>query len=161
MCGYALRKLIEAKKLSDEVESVGLDVTMHPWTGKTVDIMSRHDLHLAYDLTQEQRQQMGLREFCNQIVHSFVFQMRFLEAGGLDGIYVASDYSKQQGVYFVEIDEIIRVLELAVEDDICEIITHREKIGGEWKIVRKSNRALSDGEPRRLHRRSARQLGLA
>src|SRR5262249_34944504 len=93
---YAVRKLIEAGKVSDEVEAEPLSALEYHPLGRTVDIMNWHKLDELYDLETHKDKRITLRDFCNQIIHSFIFLPSMGESGGLDGFFVASDRTKDR-----------------------------------------------------------------
>ena len=73
VAAYAVRKLVEAVKVSDEVEASSLLARAHPRRDRPVDVANRHRVDDLYDLTISSEQRVGLRQFCNQVIHSFVF----------------------------------------------------------------------------------------
>jgi len=136
---YAVRKLIDSAKLSDEVESIEVEATAYPLLGEYVDVMNWHKLNELYDLSEGRPRAIPLREFCNQIIHSFVFLPLFAEQqSGLLGLFVASDYQKDQEVLCFGIDAIIEALSAVALDDIVEVEMKREGVGKPLKIVKKS-----------------------
>jgi hypothetical protein len=139
LSAYIIRKLLEAKKLSDEVESIALHAKRSVRTGRVPDIMNWHRLEEFYDLAHAVAVDVCLRDFCDQIIHSFVFAV-VASAPGLEGFYVASDRARSSGLFYFDIKQVIRVLKRIVHDDIVSSEYVRDKTTGEVKVVRKSNR---------------------
>ncbi len=156
---YAVRKLLDSRKLSDELESTQVGVTRHSWNGRVVDFMSRHDLDECYDLEVGRPVEIGIRTVCNQIVHSFVFVFSFGDDNGLDGFYVASDRSKHTCVYHVAIDEMIRMLDFVMVDEICAARWERNETSGELKVVNKRRMPPEDILTGELERNALSRLG--
>ena len=136
---YAVRKLMEAGKISDEVESSSLKATVHKPHGRAVDIMNRHRFDELYDLSRGSPGDIPLRDFCNQVIHSFVFSPAIEKGGALAGIFVASDREKGRRLRYFDVDTVIDALVRVAEDDIVSWRGEREKVSGEVKITRKSN----------------------
>lgn len=134
---YGIRKLFEADKLSDEVESSSVPVVPYPSTGKTADRMNWHHLDKLYDIENPlPTAKLGLERFCNQIIHSFVFMITHNDENGLAGFFCASDREKPQLVYYVDICPVIDLLKLVARDDVSS--AHRIRgAAGEWKSIRK------------------------
>ena len=96
---YAIRKLIEADKLTTAYLSLKWKITKYPNT-ELVDIMNWHKINRKYDLSKETHETRDLEWICNQIIHSFVFIPIFRESGLFDGAYVSSDRNKNRCVYY-------------------------------------------------------------
>lgn len=139
LSAYIIRKLLDAKKLSDEVESIALHARRSIRTGQAPDIMNWHRLDEFYDLVHAAAVDICLRGFCDQIIHSFVFVV-VASAPGLEGFYVASDRERSSGLFYFDIKEVIRILKRIVRDDIVSSECVRDQTTGEMKVVRKSNR---------------------
>lgn len=137
---FAIRKLLESKKISDEVESLSLVATIFKSTGRVVDFMSRHKIDKLYDLEHPVTADISVREFCDQLIHSFVFETELSDDGGLSGIYFSSDNLKRTELIYVRLIEIIDVIERVAEDDVVSAMWLRDPKSGESKVVRKSNR---------------------
>jgi hypothetical protein len=101
--------------------------------------MNWHRLEEFYDLAHAVAVDMCLHDFCDQIIHSFVFVV-VASAPGLEGFYVASDRERSSGLLYFDIKEVIRVLKRIVRDDIVSSEYVRDQTTGEMKVVRKSNR---------------------
>jgi hypothetical protein len=138
LAAYAVRKLIEAYKVSDELDSSSLTVTTHPHCGLPVDLMNNHRIIDLYDMSAMDEATVSLRAFCNQIIHSFVFVPVLAENGGLCGFFVASDWEKDNRLFYFEIDAVIGMLSRVVADDIVTLRLQRAGIGEPCRIVRKS-----------------------
>jgi hypothetical protein len=144
---YAVRKLLEAGKISDEVESISLRAQAHLPRGRTVDLMNWHTIGELYDLSRHTKVDLSLRDFCNQIVHSFVFVLSFAAPGGLAGFFVASDREKERRLLHLPIDTVADALLRVADDDIATLHMSRNGIGAPAKVTRKSSRLEARGRP--------------
>lgn len=139
---YAIRKLIEAFKLSDEAEATKIDGRMHPPRGVTVDILNRDKIDELYDLDVELRQDVSIKDFCNQIIHSFVFVVCFNDdLRGIKGFYVSSDRFKDKGLWYFDLDDVIALLLKVANDEIVYLRMERKGVGTAAVMVRKSRGA--------------------
>jgi len=101
--------------------------------------MNWYKLDKLYDLSRSTRLAISLRDFCNQMIHSFVFMPSMNDRGGLHGFFVASDRQKNSSVLYFDIDAFADALERVANDDIVHVETIREFVGGPAKVVSKSS----------------------
>jgi hypothetical protein len=139
---FAVRKLIEAFKVSDEVESLTIVAEKYPPTKKVVDVLNWHRIDELFDLSSKKRRTFCPKELCHQIIHSFVFVPRLDDdTGSLSGFFIVSDHRKDEELYFFGIDEIIRMLEAVANDSIESSFGRRDPESGEMKVIAKSRRS--------------------
>ncbi|HKF04323.1 MAG TPA: hypothetical protein VKB49_18520 [Candidatus Sulfotelmatobacter sp.] len=112
---YMLRKLLEAKKLSQSRGASVVRVERFRWNGKPVHRLNWHHLDRMYDLSAREKAQKSVKFLCDQFVHSYIFEPLFLE-DGLDGIFVTSDRERARYLYFLSIDTIIFLFEAVGKD---------------------------------------------
>lgn len=141
---YAVRKLIEAFKVSDEVEALSIECIEHPPMDRAPDFMNRDRIDELYDLSESESCRISLREFCNQVIHSFIFTPCFREnTANLAGLFVASDRQKERGLFYFDIDKIIEILEAVVQDHIVQMDMRRDGVGKPARVVQKSCKPVS------------------
>lgn len=140
LSAYAVRKLLEAGKISDEVESDSLRAVAHLPRGRTVDVMNWNRIDELYDLSTHTEVNLSLRDFCNQVVHSFVFVLSFAAPGGLEGFFVASDREKERRLLHFPIDAVTDALFRVADDDIVTGRVLRDAVAKPARITNKSNR---------------------
>lgn len=141
LSAYAIRKLLDAKKISDEVEFISLQVLTYQPLSRSVDFMNWDKIDKLYDLSRCAKASVSLRGFCNQIVHSFIFLPCFDgDSGGLSGIFVASDREKERRLLYFNVDEIVTVFRQVAEDDIVALHMTRDAVGEPLKVRSKSCR---------------------
>lgn len=108
---YSIRKLIEAKKLSDSVVNKCIDVNAYTWKGKPVTKINWGDIDKLYDLDAAQPATEKLIFFCNQFIHSYIFVTSFDENNCLNGLFISSDKKRHKTLYFIEMRQIIDLFE--------------------------------------------------
>jgi hypothetical protein len=113
---YSIRKLIEAKKLSDSIGNEELNITAYPWKGKPVTRTNCDDLDRLYDLDHPKEVVKDLIFLCHQIVHSYVFQASFDLSGNLDGVFVSSERERSKSLYHIRVGQIISLFEQIGQD---------------------------------------------
>ncbi len=142
---YAIRKLLEARKLSDEVESLRVPVETFPATGVTVDLMNWDKIDLLYDLTRPGRDSLSLQDFVNQMIHSFVFMRSVTDEGGLAGLFFTSDRQRRKRLSLVTLEDLVSVFDQVASDDIVSGSMERNPASGEIDWVFKSNHKSTFG----------------
>jgi len=118
---YIVRKLIEAKKLSDSVANQKLPATNYPPKGKPISLMNWHKLDKLYDFSKGRTSSVKASFIANQFIHSYVFAPCFNKDGILDGVFVSSDRDRNHILRLVYIDDVIHLFESIVDDDPNEI----------------------------------------
>ncbi len=125
---YSIRKLMEAKKLSNATEVMPLNVAMYPSKHKDVTLQNWHNIDSLYDLTARQTSQRDLRYICNQIIHSYVFVPETSEDGAFIGILFCSDKERNNKIYGVKSEDIINILRVVGKDyPAVSVITFNSK----------------------------------
>lgn len=121
---YSVRKLVEAKKISDVVVEQRVSLSMHKhkdeWDPTT--LRNRRKIDRLYNLDEEEVVSRNLRFLCNKMVHSYVFEEFFDdESGLLTGIFFNSDKDRNKALYYIEIQKIIDIFEEVGSDYPTEI----------------------------------------
>lgn len=108
---FALRKLIESKKIDDATANQSVKVISYPSTGKLVTRMNWHHWWDLYDLSKPKRGTVRLPFLCNQFVHSYVYSPEFSESRAFVGLLVSSDKERNSILFSVTVEQVIRVFE--------------------------------------------------
>jgi hypothetical protein len=121
---FSIRKLIESKKLSDEVESTAFKLISYPRLENDYpqDFMNweKIDRHYCFDSPEDRM--MPLRKVCDQLSHSFVFMPEVDEdSGDVAGLIFNSDRSRHEALFRMSWDEFRRLIRLVVEDDVVSM----------------------------------------
>ena len=135
---YAVRKLIEAKKLSDDVANQTLKITTHPWQSQSVTRLNRFDYWELYDLDRGRTIVRSLAFLCNQVIHSYIFALSFDESNTFNGILVTSDRERHQALYFVQIQQIVDLFERIGHDDPDEVMFEFDSHLQDYRIKAKT-----------------------
>lgn len=121
IAAYAIRKLFEAKKLSDRLSVAEINVHRFALRGPAPHFFNVHRFWKNYDLDNTECAQLSLRELCNQIIHSFTWTPVVEEDGhSLAGIMVSSR-ERRKHLYAVDIDEIVTALRDVGYDDVVAV----------------------------------------
>lgn len=113
---YSIRKLVEARKLSDKVITRKYKIKIYPATGKPVTLFNWHKLEELYDFNKMKHGAYGIRFLCNQVIHSYVFTISFGRNDDLNGFYFSSDHQRNKSLYFIRVLDVIRMFELGGHD---------------------------------------------
>jgi hypothetical protein len=113
---YSIRKLAEARKLSQRTIERQVSLTAYPWRGKLVTRYNWHRLSELYDFERQEDTSRDLRFICNQIVHSYVFVAEFDEAGLLQGVVFCSDRQRNQRSFCIRLIDVVELFEIVGND---------------------------------------------
>ncbi|MEU8870240.1 hypothetical protein AB0D24_03595 [Streptomyces javensis] len=132
---YIVRRLNEARKISDELASREFDVDAHALVGKAPDMLTRSSYWESFDLETITPTKLALPHLCNQIIHSYVWSLSVTETEQLlDGLYVCSDHKRRKILYRIPIDSLIELFACVGAEDIYQI-SMRADANGERQIV--------------------------
>jgi len=72
---YSIRKLMDAKKLTDVIVQLDVPAVEYAATGKNVTLLNNHKIDELYNLEEPKEKTVKLRFLCNQLVHSYIFMI--------------------------------------------------------------------------------------
>lgn len=104
---YAIRKLIESKKISDSLklkEYQILEFEYHGTNNSIIDYFSEE----KYNFDKPNKKKLTIAQLCNQFIHSFYFSP-YVSGELLIGFFICSDHQREKGIYMVTILDIIDI----------------------------------------------------
>ncbi|MER7642719.1 hypothetical protein [Streptomyces sp. NPDC126522] len=138
--GIGVRKLIEAAKLSIEVQARPINVSVASLRGTRVpDALNYHRIEEFYETESMRTEQVPVLALCHAIIHSYVLVPRFSGSGPtglkLQDFFLASDRGRRREVYLVEWDNFVReMVNPVVLDDVVSMYVWRAPDGDELRI---------------------------
>lgn len=154
--GLGVRRLIDAAKLSIEVQGCPIEILHAPLLATRIpDALNYHRVDDFYNLQAAISTQVPLVSLCHAIVHSYVLVPRFaysaMDGLRLEGFFLASDRSRRQGVYVVQwrhfVAEVVRPV---VNDDVCSLVSFRTGQGDEIRIPLSNTNVTTEDRQRVL-----------
>ncbi|NWN48003.1 hypothetical protein HT121_10380 [Pseudomonas sp. MAFF 301514] len=131
---YAVRKLLETFNLSDSTRSLAWKLTCYrPKPGRIVDHLNRGDIFKNYELGNKLSETRDLGFVCNQVIHSFVFELALGESDALDGVFLTSDQKRANRLYYIPMSLIIDVFRMVGLDYPSELHLARDLKTRQWK----------------------------
>jgi hypothetical protein len=138
---YIIRKLIDAKQLTNRIISTNVKVRKHKNSGISVNLLNKHRIPELYDYTTPKNENIDLKFLINQFMHSYIFYpilsykdqkgLKFTEIAKynvtdeelevlfenskreLESVLFTSDDKKNKFIYEIEITELIKLFESA------------------------------------------------
>lgn len=133
---YAIRKLIEANKISTSLSNKDFSVSFFKNKGKPVTQLNWHKIEALYDFEVEIKEKINLKILCNLFIHSYVFIIDF-NKDNFDGILVNSDFSKNNKLFKIPFELIIYVFKEVGKNYPANIHLKFDKKKKDYKIVSK------------------------
>ncbi len=140
LSAYIVRKLLEAFKLSDEVEGTKLTIGRYPripssrnvpyYDRDPLDFLSAHRIEKFYRLDAPEKVTMNIKGVVNQLVHSFIFvpqlsiSKRDCETV-FNGVLFNSEKTKGDWLFSLQLQDWQDFIQRVAHDDIVEIIYSR------------------------------------
>ncbi|MEF7438292.1 hypothetical protein V4V36_13500 [Paenibacillus lautus] len=142
---YSVRKLVEAKKLSHDTEQIQLKVKSFK-NRKDVTRFNWHRIQELYDLDTPSNESMKASYLYNQIIHSYIFLVSLNDEEIVEGFYFTSDRIRNQKLFFIELRELNRYINIVGNDYPIEERYEYNKLIEDYKnLTSASKRAGSIG----------------
>lgn len=132
---YAIRKLIESNKLSNEIKSLNYLLNSYRFIGKGITKLNWHHLDRHYDLRNPVKERISLGELCNQVIHSYVFMFSIKECGSMNGIYICSDWKRSKTIYHIPVQKLISIFTSVGNDDPVSMHYEFDDKKGDYVII--------------------------
>jgi len=131
---YAIRKLLDTFKISPSTRTIAFSLIYSPCI-KLVDYLNSHRIDELFNLKVIHTESRDLEFLCNQFIHSYVFIPALHEDGRLAGIYITSDRSRQQKLYFVELTQILIAFRAVGSDYPVSQHMQRNEKTSQWEEI--------------------------
>lgn len=115
---YCVRKLVEAKKLTDRVVKRPVPLVIYPTTGKPVTLMNWHKVDQLYNFEKGQSRPRQMGFLCNQMIHSYVFVCGFNSRNGLSFVLFSSDFERNRNLYQVSVRALANLFDAVARDGV-------------------------------------------
>ncbi|OGF51375.1 MAG: hypothetical protein A2044_05655 [Candidatus Firestonebacteria bacterium GWA2_43_8] len=112
---YIIRKMIESKKLTDKIVGMRIKTKCFP-IKKHCRVTRNSSYEKKYDLKTVLTRDFNLNFICNQLIHSYVFDILLSEKNKPFWIVFCSDNKRNSELYMLEIKTIINILESISRD---------------------------------------------
>ena len=131
---FMIRKLIEAKKLSQGLQDCRTPVLTYAPTGKLVHHFNWHRLSELYHLARAKRENVTLEFLCNQIIHSYVFAPLFTGRKPT-AILFCSDWQRNRKLYRLSMSRLTRLLQKVVSDSPASLHAQFDDSMHDYRVV--------------------------
>jgi hypothetical protein len=107
---YSVRKLLEAFQPPPNM-ALQLTVTTFPRNRKKLSPICWPEISEAFDLGAPGTETIGLRDLCNQVIHSYFFSVWLAPDHAFRGVFFSSDRNKDKKIYRIDISAIVALFE--------------------------------------------------
>ncbi|MFD8799535.1 hypothetical protein [Streptomyces atroolivaceus] len=127
---YAVRRLKESFKVSDELARRTWPVEIHEPRGRVPDVQNSHKFWELYDLEKSRKAGLSLANVCNQVIHSWIWGFAAREDElGLGGVFISSDRKRKKCLYFLATDTLVDLFRSIGEEEIYHVEMRRDAAG--------------------------------
>ncbi|WEK62094.1 MAG: hypothetical protein P0Y60_04880 [Candidatus Microbacterium colombiense] len=139
MGAYAIRRLMDSGKTSSLLGARRYPVVQFPLTGRVPMTLDRFTPEDFYDLEKPTRGEINVARLCNQVIHSFVFQI-FLAEDETTAVMFVSDRDRARRLHSISFEVISELFSYVAREDLL----YREGTmrDGDEKITNISNHDL-------------------
>lgn len=110
LAAYAIRKLIEAGKLSSSFEGRAMECQTFSAVSDYITVKNSHRIHELYDLECPIKRVISAMDLINVIIHSFIFSEALGDDDSIDGFFVTSDRKRYDCLWWVDVGQYIRLM---------------------------------------------------
>lgn len=139
---FMVRKIGESNKLSDELERNPLRVSRYNSIKRMTHYLDRYDIPEYYDLNNGTEVEVTMKNLLNMFIHSYCFHFYFDSPSDWKSfnfsIFINSDYSKDEFVYEIKIEDYFQFLEDVIQDHVVSVTQRRNVKTGVMEIINKS-----------------------
>lgn len=139
MGAYAIRRLIDSAKTSSQLGARRYPVIQYPLTGRVPMTLDRFSPEDFYALEKPMRAEIDVVRLCNQIIHSFVFQI-FLADDETTSVMFVSDRDRARRLHSISFETIADLLSYVAREDVLRRET--TTLDGKETITNISNHDL-------------------
>lgn len=135
---YAIRKLVEAYKVSDELvrRQFALERFALIDEARVPDLLGRYAVWEYYDLEKPTKTVLPLVKLCNQIVHSWLWALSASEDDGLlDGVFVSSDTTRSKWLFRIPMSGYIALCREIGNEEVFKTAMMRKTPGGPMEYI--------------------------
>ena len=123
---YLIRKMIESQKVTDQV--AGMKIKTKCFPVKNDCIVTRHSsFDKKYNLEAVSTKYLDLSYTCNQIIHSYVFEIVLSEKKIPFYVVICSDRKRNAELYMLKINQVISMIEAIAKDNIVKSISRYDE----------------------------------
>jgi hypothetical protein len=136
---YVIRRLFDAEKLSEELEST--TVVARVFKKRTrdyrpLDVMTKGDVQKRYVIGRARRKRLSLLTLCNMLVHTADFVVSVHPKRSLRILFTSSKHARE--LFEVSLADLLRLATHTAEDDIVYEHMVRNPKSGALEIVVRS-----------------------
>lgn len=127
---FAARKLIESRKVSDQISKSPVQIARYPAGSEAITFLKQHNFAKLYDLYANEKESLTYRDICNQCIHSSIFAPFIPFGKALVGVFVSSDRSKSKKLYYIPSVRLIEMFRsIGTDSPYACVVIYDEKKG--------------------------------
>lgn len=120
---FIIRKLLEAKKLSNSICKFNLHCFAYPKIPRPPILLDYYghacDIYRNYDINNPKNVTLSIKDLCNIFVHSYIFSP-CIEESSFNYILINSTKTKNKYCYLINIDILFRLIQSITNDNVVE-----------------------------------------
>jgi len=133
LAAYAMRKLVEAKKLSSSFDHKNLSCRIFPaFKEKKASPWNSHHFDEFFNLDSPSESTLNIRSLMDLLVHSFLFIESVREDNTIDGFLVNSDH-KRSNLWFVNLSDFTATMRHVAADYVSSSVIIWDDKAQQWR----------------------------
>lgn len=139
MGAYSIRRLIDSGRCSSRLPDKRYSAYRYARIGRIPMHLDRFSPESFYDVASPTTDSLSVARLCNQIIHSFVFQI-CAEEDSTAGVVFVSDRDKHKHLYGMSFQTLAALLDYVGREDV--VLTHGTMRAGVQTLLHTSNHDL-------------------
>lgn len=119
MGAYSIRRLIDSRKSSSRLPGRQIRTKRYSLAGRKPMHLDHFNPEHFYDMTKPLNAQLEVGKLCNQIIHSFVFQL-YLEEDATTSVVFISDRDRDKHLHGVGLEVLAELFDYVGREDVIE-----------------------------------------
>ncbi|SDS81133.1 hypothetical protein SAMN04489834_2202 [Microterricola viridarii] len=136
MGAYSIRRLIDSEKSSSLLPTRRIRTYRYALIARVPMLLDRFEPERFYDLRKPARTELEVGRLCNQIIHSFVFQI-YLEHDSTTSVVFNSDRDRGKHLHGISFEDLAALFDYVGREDIVDY--SGTMIDGIQEVVNRSN----------------------
>jgi hypothetical protein len=136
MGAYSIRRLVDSSKSSSLLPGKRIRTLRYHLVGRKPMLFDHFNPEQFYNLREPTSSELEVATLCNQIIHSFVFQI-YLEENGTTSVVFTSDRDRGKRLHGITFEDLASIFDYVGREDIVDY--SGSMVDGEQTLVNTSN----------------------
>lgn len=136
LSAFAMRKLVEARRLSTSFLNRTVRALLLPSVGRRPNRLNNHHFDRQYLLDEGVPTDLSATRLIDLVIHSYTFVESMDDDDVIQGFLIASDRTKDRGLYEIQVSDYLALMRTAGRDDPQMTVFRFNEKSGDYDVWR-------------------------